>query len=339
MWNNKNGSETDIVILTKVSISRNIKGFPFCSKMSASDKESVCEIVNKAATDMNLNFQRLDSMSKDEKDDKYRNYMIENSAYVDSIGKGLILDEKNNISIVVNDGEHLKINALCNGADIAGNYSLADMMASVFEINLDIAYSDKYGFLTSDIERMGTGVRISNLVFLPGIEKTTDALNTLAKRLRKYDWKITALKNASGEKIPSLYCLYNVVTLGITEKELISRAAGVVDDVVKLERTCRKNICQRKKKIVEDQFYRAYATLRYARRIDSQEVYSLLSWIRLGLGNFEIEEDIKLSDKKINDITKMMIRETNSFGKSKGMSMATVTESADSIRAILKGDE
>ena len=74
------------------------------------------------------------------------------------------------------------------GTDVATAYKRADELAVKFEQSMDIAYSDKFGFLTSQIKSVGTGMQLIMTLALPGIEKTEGAVNVLARRVEKYDW-------------------------------------------------------------------------------------------------------------------------------------------------------
>lgn len=339
MWSDKIGQEQDIVILSKVAISRNIKGYPFTSKMAASDKENVLNIVADATKDMNLTYLRVDQLSKDILDDLFEKSMIGGHIYADGRGKAVVFNEDAGVSITVNDDDHVTVNVYSNGAEVAPIFKKADEIASKLESQIDMAYSDKYGFLTSDIRRMGTGIQILSVVAIPGIDKTAGAFDILEKRLATYDWQIVPMTVMSGEKVPGIFFLFNIATLGINEKTLVSRAARVIDDVIKLERTCRKNICKRKKSIVNDQYHRSYAALRYARRMDIHEALNLINWIRLGYDEFKDEEKTELNWELINKLTTQTLRNKRTLQKSDNVSVVFTEEYASNIRSLLKGDE
>lgn len=339
MWSDKVGKEQDIVILTKVAVSRNIKGYPFTSKMSATEKENVLTTVGNATKDMNLKYLRIDQLNKEALDDLFEKSMINGHIYADGRGKAVVYDEDEGISIAVNDDDHITVNAYANGSEVTSVFEKADELASTLESKIDMAYSDKYGFLTSDVRRMGTGIQIMSVVAIPGIDKTAGAFDILAKRLATYDWQIAPMTIMSGEKVPGIFFLFNIATLGITEKALVGRARSVIDDVIKLERTCRKNICRRKKGIVDDQYHRSYAALRYARRIDVPEVLNLLNWIRLGYDEFKDEEKTLLNWELINKITTQTLRNKRTLQKTESVSVVFTTECANNIRSLLKGDE
>ena len=339
MWSDKKGAETDVVLMTKTLIVRNIKGFQFCSKMSSADKDSVLGMVRQASNKMNLKFLRADELNKDVLLDLYDNQLINARIIVNPNSKGILLDEDKGLSVIVNDEEHIAIQAVANGSQIENTYKAADEVARMFEQEMDIAYSDKYGFLTADTNKVGTGVHIFSLVSIPGIEKTADAITVLARRLGKYDWKLVPFTTPRGEKVPGFYILVNLVTLGITETNLIERAKNVIDDVAKLERTCRKNIYSRKKAIVEDQYYRSYGALRYARQLELQETFNYLCWLRMGHELIKDTDDVELSWEKINSMSKKITRNKMDVEKNGPVSLKAKTDLANTIRTIMKGDE
>ena len=203
---------------------------------------------------------------------------------------------------------------------------------------MDIAYTDKFGFLTSQIKSVGTGMQLMMTLALPGIEKTEGAVQVLAKRVEKYDWQMIPMTHQDGLRESGIYVLSNIATLGITEQEIIDKTRKVQEDIIKLENTCRKNICTKKKSIVEDQYYRAYAVLSYCRRIETAEALTLINWLRLGQ-NFIDTSDADLDWNKINKLTQK-VRRNYSDSAGKGMRPKDkAVARAKLIRDIMKGGQ
>ena len=49
MWYENEGNNKDVILSTKIILSRNIKGFPFPPKMSDADRENVLGMIRQAA--------------------------------------------------------------------------------------------------------------------------------------------------------------------------------------------------------------------------------------------------------------------------------------------------
>ncbi len=308
MWYEKSGKDADVVLSTQVSIMRNIKGFQFPSKMSDADRENAMGMMRQASGNMGFNFIRCDEMDENAKKDLFNQYFCKYNFLNDNKKTAFLLGKEDGLGVTLNDKEHMAIMSFAPGDDVVTAYKAAEAVAEKFEKEMEIAYSDKMGFLTSDIRFVGTGLMISFLVALPGIEKTAGALAILSKRVEKYDWTIKPIMQVDGNKENGMYEITCIATLGVSESEVVTRAQKVISDTVKLERSCRVNIYKKKAAIIEDQFYRSYALLKYARRMETVEAISLLNWLRLGRGQIKNSE-ADIDWDKLNMITHRVRRD------------------------------
>lgn len=338
MWYEEQGRNTDVVLSTKVVINRNIKGFPFPVKMSDADRENVLGMVRQAAGPIGLNFVRTDELDDTAKQDLYERFFAGYSFLNNNAKTGFLLSKTDGLGVVINSTDHISINSMVAGSDLGTAYTRANDLAVEFEKSMDIAYTDKFGFLTSQIKSVGTGMQIMITLAIPGIEKTEGAVQVLGRRAEKYDWQIIPMTQNDGLRQSGIYVLTNVATLGVTEQDMLTRTQKLIADIIKLEKTCRKNICSRKKIIIEDQYYRAYATLRYCRRIESSEALTLINWLRLGQDQIDTSE-ADLDWSKINKLTQK-VRRNYMDSNTKGVRPATRSSArATMIRDIIKGVE
>ena len=338
MWYENEGMNMDTVLSTKVIINRNIKGFPFPPKMSDADKENVLGMVRQAAGSMGLNFVRTDELDEAAKADLYDQFFA-GLAFLNSDAKtGYLISKTEGLGVIVNSTDHISIVSMVPGSDVVTAYKRADELASKFEQTMDIAYTDKFGFLTSQIKYVGTGMQIIRTLAIPGIEKTEGAVQILSRRIEKYDWQLIPMTHHDGIRENGIYILTSIATLGITEQEIIDRAQKVEADIVKLESQCRKNICSKKKAIVEDQYYRSYAILRYCRRIETAEALTLINWIRLGQDRFDTSEaDIDWA--KINKLTQRVRRNYQDTAAKGTRPKDRASKRAALIREIITGGQ
>ena len=338
MWYEKEGNNMDVVLSTKIVLNRNIKGFPFPPKMSDADRENVLGMARQAAGSMGLNFVRTDELEDTAKADLY-NQFYAGYAFLNSNAKtGYLMSKTEGLGVIINNTDHISIVSMVPGTDVVTAYKRADELAVQFEKSMDIAYTDKFGFLTSQIKSVGTGMQLMMTLALPGIEKTEGAVQVLAKRVEKYDWQMIPMTHSDGIRESGIYVLTNVATLGITEQELIDKTRKVQEDIIKLENSCRKNICTKKKGVVEDQYYRAYATLSYCRRIETAEALTLINWLRLGQ-NYIDTSDADLDWNKINKLTQKVRRNYTDSAVKGVRPKDRASARAAFIRDIMKGGQ
>jgi len=338
MWYDTPGKNTDVVIGTKVIITRNIKGFPFVTKMSDSDKENVLGMVRQAGSQIGLDFIRADELDDVAKADIFNQGLVGIPVVNGEDKYGILISKTEGVGVIVNSIDHISIVSIVPGDDVHLAYKRAEELAVHFEKTMDIAFSDKYGFLSPRLSTVGTGLRVAVCVALPGIEKTANALPILSKRIEKNDWNLSAVANIDGNmREAGHYTVNNLSTLGITEQELLDSATRLIADIVKLERSCRKNICTKKKAIVEDQFYRSYATLKYLRRVDYSEAMTLISWLRLGQDYIK-HDDIDITWAKINKLTNKVRKNYDDYSRDRKTVNSRPSQRAELIRSIMKGE-
>ncbi len=338
-WYERQTDDTDVVLATRVTVSRNVKGFSFPVKMNDGEKENVMGMIRQAAGGSDLTFIRTDETDDNAKKDLYEKYFVDKRFADSNDKKGILISGKDDgLCVLINDDDHIKINAYSSGGNVRGTFKRADDVAQIFEKNMDIAFSDKFGFLTSDIRNIGTALKVSFLIAAPGVEMTNNAFAVISERADKYDWQITPVMTGAGIKQNGLYIMTNIATLGVTEQEVLKRAESILKDMVTLERSCRDAIFKKKKLIVEDQYYRSYAVLRHARLMESTDALNFLNWLRLGLGRVGNDET-GIDWKTVNYLTHR-IRRDYSDTEDKGMRTPGKAQNrATKIREILKGDD
>ncbi len=290
MWFDNKGNDMDVVLYSVANIVRNVKGFPFVPRMISADYENVIDIVRQTTSGGDYSFARIAELDNEAKADIY-NSAFSNSKFLNDNDHAAILLNKNGKSaIVLNDGEHIRITALEAGSGFMAAYKEADSIALMLERQLEIAYSEKLGFLTSNINSVGTGLTLGIVVCIPGIDKTSNMINHVKDRLKKFDWAIDQypIPNVGFEQ--GVYIVHNITTLGTTEEQLLMNATTIINEIIQCEHKCRANLIQNRYQIIEDKYYRAHAILGNARKLDLLEAFEHLNWLRLGFGNIKDDE-------------------------------------------------
>lgn len=338
MWYEKSGKDSDIVLYSRACIYRNIKGYPFPDKMMSGDRNSVIDVVRNAMKDSNLSFVRLDELDEKGKEELYNQYFATYEFLQDGGISAFLIGKDSDVCVTINRKEHVEIDSIRSGNDMIGAYKAASDIALELEKNADVAFSEKFGFLTSDLRLIGTAVQIGFFVAIPGIEKTQNAYRVLEDRLNKFDWKIETA-TAPGEAAQvSLYLVHNVATLGVSETDLLKTADQLIKELMYFERKCRKNIMRKKSMIVNDLYYRAYGLLRYARKVTTAEVMNQLSWLRLGLDSVE-DDETDIDWMKLNLITHEARRDYGTVIMGGNENTQKAIRRAERVRKILKGDD
>ena len=213
-WYEKQGVNEDIVLFTKMSADRNINGFSFPGKMGLSEYESVLTKAAEAAHELGLKFVRADELSKLQKTDFVLHHVVPKTFIDNSDGMGLMINDDESTSIVINMRNHLHIQTMVKGSDFTDSYLELTKLAVGVESKFDIAFSERFGFLTSRPMEVGTGLKVMMAVAIPGIVKSGNLPN-LVNKIGNSDWGVSAYVTEAGNRKNScLYAIYNTATLG-----------------------------------------------------------------------------------------------------------------------------
>ena len=299
-WYYQSGKESDVVLSTKIRISRNIEGYPFIQKCDEKHLQNIIRKVEDTTVPLNYNLKLLKLKDMDELTRlslvekyiltaKYINRNIEN--------KAVLMNEDENICILLNENEHLKIQVLSSGLELENSLNLALEIEDKLDKELKFSYSGKYGYLTSNPANLGTGLRASVILHLPALTKTQNILK-MVDAVSNLGMGIKSIYSENGKTKGNLYQISNKQTLGIAEKDIIKNLKAVVDKIVEQERMARK-ILAKNQIDLEDKVYRAYGILTNAKKISNEEMLKLMSDVRLGV-DMGIIKDI--TDLKVNKL-------------------------------------
>lgn len=336
-WYTNEGKDSDVVLSTKACIVRNIKGYNFMPRLDDKECQSLLDTVDKeidknvysggnaADFDKNtvLKLTRLQILGR------------EANQMANPDRKAFYYNDDVSVSIAVGSGEHLTVKAMAAGHDISV-YKQAEKVALDLESKFDIAFSETYGFLTSSVSLVGTGLKILYTVSLPAISKTEGGIAALKQRVGQYEWMIYPFAERGEISDSDVYIIASVNTLGVTEDELLKRGEMLISDVIKAERALRDEIAGNKKDQSQDVYGRSYGTLRYANMISRSEALQALGWLRL-YHEYDDTGDIKISWNTINKLTMDILWEPEAPSVKSSQSIASQRFRAQGIRKILKG--
>ena len=299
-WYLQNGKESDVVISTRVRLSRNIKGIPFINRASKEELKEVYEKMKEITPSLgyNLKFLSLDDMDSITKQSLVEKHLISpDFAKTKMPYTAIIINDEENICIMVNEEDHIKLQVFTSGLDIDNLLNLAIEIDEKIESLVQYSYHEKYGFLTACPTNVGTGLKISTLVHIPALQLTGN-LNKMLNIINNLGMNVRGLYGEGSKAEGDVYQVSNNQTLGITEKEIAKNLNLLAQKIIDQERLARKYLSKNSLKL-EDEVYRSYGILVNARRLSEEEAIDLLSKVKLGTDLGIIKE---LNDKKIREL-------------------------------------
>jgi protein arginine kinase len=290
-WYSSQGSNSDVVLASKVRLIRNLADAPFPHKLTAEGRKSVCKKIFASVKNSDFageyEMTALPSLSVEEKLSLAERGVISSRLADSDRYSAVITSHDESVSIMLCEEDHIRLTSVSVGQSLEQAYKKADELDDVFIGSLNIAFSDKLGFLTANPMNLGTGLKASLVLHLPAIYEK-GMTGSLRNMLGKLGFDLTPLYT----KGSALYELSNRITLGITEKSALDNLNAICDQIVRQERGFRQELMAYDG--FEDKIFRAMGTLKMARRLSTGEFYELISLVRMGvaMGSFDISYEL-----------------------------------------------
>jgi protein arginine kinase len=184
---------------------------------------------------------------------------------------------------MVNEEDHLRLQSLISGFRLREGWVAADRLDEELGSRVPYAFHDEFGYLTSCPTNVGTGLRASVLIHLPGLVLTQE-IGKVLQGIAHMGLTFRGLHGEGSEVVGNFFQISNQTTLGRTEEDLIEHLENVVRQVIQYESQARSVLLRDAPTVIEDKVWRAYGLLRHARSLSFEEVMNLLSGVRLGAG-------------------------------------------------------
>lgn len=288
-WMKGEGPHSDIVISSRIRIARNLRDLPFPMLATSSQASEIVNRVGNAFHNIHqkdvpsgAELIRMDDLTELQKRVLVEKHLISPALANESRQGAVILSEDEAVSIMINEEDHLRIQCLFPGLQLQQAWSLASQLDDQFEQQLDFAFDEKRGFLTSCPTNVGTGVRASVMVHLPALSMTQQ-INRILPAVTQVGLAVRGIYGEGSEAAGSLFQISNQVTLGQSEREIVDKIASVALQILRHEQKAREQLMNGARLKLEDRVQRSLGLLSHARVIDSKEATERLSDIRLGI--------------------------------------------------------
>lgn len=333
-WYYDNGPDSDVVVSSRVRLARNFDSCPF---PHIANKEQQLEIIERTS-DVLLNdqenpeFQKgfaffdFSNIDETEKQILVERRLVSKELAESNVQSGVFISNDEQISIMINEEDHLRIQCLASGMQLEKAYEICDYIDNLLSKQIDFAFSEELGYLTSCPTNIGTAIRCSLMLHLPALTMT-GYIRTILESCGKLGLAVRGLYGENTEAYGNMYQLSNQITLGKSEKDIVMSIKTIAYQIIEQERLLRGEILRRNGLKLEDKIMRSYGILKYARSLASDEALQRLSDVRLGIHTGLITE---LDETDINQM--MLKMQPGSLNKSSGKMLKP--EERDFERAI-----
>jgi protein arginine kinase len=282
----RKGPHDRIVMSSRVRLARNIKDASFPGWAKKPERVRVLELIRpaiEALPEMKDAFsETMDTLSALDKQILVERHLISREHAAKSAGSGLVLNRDETLCFMINEEDHLRMQALRPGLQLRQAWSAIDQADSALEKKLDYAFSPEMGYLTACPTNIGTGIRVSAMLHLPGLV-LGEQINPIIQSVNKLGLAVRGLYGEGTEALGNVFQVSNQMTLGESETAIVERLEKVLAQIIEHEENARGSLLEKKPKMVFNHIGRAYGILANAHSISSKETMNLLSLMRLGI--------------------------------------------------------
>lgn len=284
-WLSSNGKESLVVLSTRVRLARNISGCNFPESADIETKKRVISYVDSVVARSKQmsdgTYIKAADINALDKDFLIERHLISPVFLNGEFDKALFISDNEQVSIMVNEEDHLRIQALSAGLDPQGSFELAMKYENEISKYLEFNYDADFGYLTSCPTNAGTGMRTSVLIHLPGLVLTRE-IDKVISHITRSGLIVRGFYGEGSDVLGNLFQISNQTTLGVTEEEILKQIERITNEIIEKETSARNRLIEETSEIIEDKIWRAYGILKNARVLTSEEVMNLLSAVRLG---------------------------------------------------------
>jgi protein arginine kinase len=284
-WMTGEAEGNSVVLTSRVRLARNLRREPFPGWATKERRVSVLERVKpevESLPEMKDGFSvELDGLSSLQKQVLVERHLISREQAARGEGSAAIVNRKQALSLMINEEDHLRMQAIRPGLALSEAYELVSGIDTQLEGSLDFAFDHELGYISACPTNLGTGMRASVMLHLPGLV-LSDQIGQVLQAVGKLQLAVRGYFGEGTESLGNLFQISNQSTLGESEETIIRRIERVIGRVASHEHNARWKLLEDDPEMVFDQVGRAYGTLRHAYIIASKEALNLLSLLRLG---------------------------------------------------------
>jgi len=288
----------DVVLSSRVRLARNHAGLPFPGKMEDAGAQESIRRTTQAMENRPLQLQRMEELSVLQRQVLVERHLISADLLRKPDQSAVLLRDDEAISIMLNEEDHLRIQALQKGLALSEAAELAFTEDDILADTIHYAFDNEWGYLTTCPTNVGTGLRVSAMLHLPALTWSGE-MTKVMQAVAKLGLTLRGLYGEGSEAQGDIYQISNQVTLGRTESELIEAIQAVSGQMVEWERKVRLALHEGDRVAMEDRLMRGLGVMERARKITRKEFMQRWSCLRLGACMGMMELNIGMLDRML----------------------------------------
>lgn len=280
------GADAGIVVSSRIRLARNVDNEIFPEWASDDDNTRMWRDLSEKLCSLN-GFSDgpvfgMDALHRIDKDVLVERHIISRELAGKSAGSGVLVNNDESASLMINEEDHIRMQVMQPGLMLDKLWRRIDDIDSAAEQLVNYAFSPVLGYLTACPSNVGTGMRASVMMHLPGLVLMNE-ITPVVRGINKIGLAVRGLWGEGTDAAGNMFQISNQVTLGDTEANIIKRLEQVVLEVEEHEKNARERLMNKKENVFRDYVGRAIGILTHAHLLNSRETLDMLSALRFGI--------------------------------------------------------
>ncbi|KAB7704580.1 protein arginine kinase [Bacillus aerolatus] len=282
-WMNNEGPHSDIVLSSRIRLARNLADYQFPSFLKSDEAEEMTKKISEGAQrEYALELLTMESLSQLQKRVLVEKHLISPYLADASAYGAVLLSETEDISIMINEEDHIRIQCLSPGLQLKETLEKTNAIDDAIEAKVKYAFDEQRGYLTSCPTNVGTGLRASVMIHLPGL-MLTQQINRIIPAISQLGFVVRGIYGEGSEVLGNIFQISNQLTLGKSEADIVEDLVSIVHQIIAHEKSAREALANTSSIHLEDKVFRSYGVLTNSRIIETKEAAQCLSDVRLGI--------------------------------------------------------
>lgn len=325
-WLETTGAQGDVALSSRARLARNYPDLPFPALLDAKGGQQVQQRVQDSLQGRGFQFVRMGDLPAVDRQVLVERHLQSPQLSQNTSSGALLVQGDETAAVMINEEDHLRIQALIPGFDPKLAYQQAVALEARVAQAQPFAFDERLGYLTCCPTNVGTGLRVSVMLHLPALTMLR-YMGPIIQAVAKLGMTVRGIYGEGSDALGSIYQISNQVTLGSTEKELVDALTTTVEGVIDKERESREALMRADRIAMEDRLMRAWGVFTNARKMDTSEFMSLWSHVRMAAVLGLVQVDMK-------DLTRLLVQaQSASVQKNAGREMPEMER--DEARALL----
>lgn len=291
-----------IWLASSIILLRNLSQYKFPPKLNELQAKQVLstikDVLEKSPELNSPLFLPAEETSSLDKEFLFEHFLCLDSFQNAVAGRGFIVDQTGHFLALLNIKNHLHLQLMDCTADIEGTWMRLAKIEHEMSKGSQLAYSPKFGYLTSDPTTCGTGLFALLYLHLPALIHTKQLKEVIDNQLDE-NLIATSLEGSLEELVGDVIVLRNHYTLGLTEENILHALQSMSMKIMASEKSIRTHLREENNTEIKDHIARAYGLLVHSYQLQTKEALNALSMIKLGVDMGYITG---IADSKINEI-------------------------------------